>query len=402
MPTAQQRRFSVDWDPIQSVVSSMYKLLADLICSNAPPSQSRPEAANFPNQTYEMSQDRHLFQAPSKYPEPPKDMHYEVPKEQPSRPKPIFPWETNQRKPARVFADDPRPAPLVATPSVTTDDDSQTETISPSTPTISLTSPDPLTTVSRNNAWDDMPEIDRYIANLPQNRRAKVQVLFNNAQGSSETGDQSIMSPGTEVPPQQQDRRGSMKVTDFPTEIERPSLPVTPAPVRRPSFWGEERDAAGDLPGAEGVPEQSQWNPVERLAELQRRQSEVIEKGPQISPRQIPNRQSLASAAPIPEEPTSPTAQPTTASSGIPVVKPAESKDSTPTEATDPPPRTTAALPESSAAESSLGIESENKIPSGPEEQTALSEGAATSLPATPTPVPIPGPLNFGGGTPNE
>lgn len=93
-----------------------------------------------------------------------------------------------------------------------------------------------------------------------------------------------------------------MKITDFPTEIERPSLPVTPAPQRRPSFWGEERDAAGELPGAEGVPEQSQWDPSERLAALQRRQSQVLEMGPQSPSKAIPDRQMLRSAALVAEE----------------------------------------------------------------------------------------------------
>ena len=253
-----------------------------------------------------MSADRQLFNAPQKYPEPPKNLYYEVPQRPPAvtRPKPIFPWETNQPKATRVFADDVPQAPSETTPSVTTDDDMQTETASPSTPTISVSSAEPLNMVSRSNAWDDMPEIDRYIANLPQNRRAKIQVLFNKSQQTpTTTGNESIASPTTENAPPQ-DRRPSMKITDFPTEIERPSLPVTPAPVRRPSFWGEERDAAGDLPAAEGVPDQSNWNPAERLAELQRRQSEVLEKGPQSPHREMPKRQLPESAAPMPEEPT--------------------------------------------------------------------------------------------------
>ena len=275
---------------------------ADLASSNPPPSQSRPEAANFPNQTYEMSADPQLFHAPEKYPEPPKNMYYEVPEGQPAsqRPKPIFPWETNQLKPTRVFADDP-PTTSETAPSVTTDDDTQTETVSPSTPTISVTSQELLPGFSRSNAWDDMPEIDRYIANLPQNRHAKIQVLLNNTQGPSGSGDQSITSPASEAQPQH-DRRGSIKITDFPTEIERPSLPVTPAPVRRPSFWGEERDAAGELPAAEGVPEQSQWDPSERLVALQRSQSQVLEMGPQSPSKAIPDRQMLGSAVLVAEE----------------------------------------------------------------------------------------------------
>ena len=315
-----------------------------------------------------MSADRQLFQAPEKYPEPPKDMYYEVPKEQPApeRPKPIFPWEAKQLKPTRVFANDLPPAPLETAPSVTTDDDTQSETVSPSTPTVSATSPEPFTAFSRTNAWDDMPEIDRYIANLPQNRRAKVQVLYNNAQGTTDTANQSITSPTSEHPPKQGDRRGSIKVTDFPTEIERPSLPVTPAPVRRPSFWGEERDAAGELPAAEGVPEQSQWNPTERLAELQRRQSEVLEKGPQSPPRVIPNRQLLGSAAAIPEEAPTESARETAANSG----------------------ETT--------------TESPGQAVSIPKDITIASEEEAAALPTAPVPVPIVGTLNFAGEPVNQ
>ena len=247
-----------------------------------------------------MSEDRKLFHAP-KYPEPPKDMYYQVP----SIPlgngtlKPIFPWEQTAPKPSRVFADDATPpaAPLETTPSVATDEggDTQTETMSPSTPTIHFSGTEPFATYTRTNAWDDVPEIERYISQLPQNRRAKVQMLLNNATPISGThqrnisSDEPIFSPSNEDPSQR--RRPSMKLTDFPTEIERPSLPVTPAPVQRPSFWGSERDAAGDLPGAEGVPEQSSWDPVAKLAELQRRQSEMLAEGPASPERVIPDRE---------------------------------------------------------------------------------------------------------------
>ena len=125
---------------------------------------------------------------------------------------------------------------------------------------------EPFARYARTNAWDEMPEIDQYISSLPHNRRAKVQVLHSTTPSSNEP----ILSPPLEGSATTQQRRPSMKLTDFPTEIERPSLPVTPAPIRRPSFWGAERDAAGELPGAEGVPEQSQWDPSAKLAELQR------------------------------------------------------------------------------------------------------------------------------------
>ena len=288
------------------------EILADSSRSDAPPTQSRPEAANFPNKTYEMSADRKLFQAPAKYPEPTKNMYYEVPKERPAsdRPPPIFPWELNQSKPSRVFADDITPKPSApqteTTPSVTTDDDSTTATASPSTPTTKVSSPEPFSSFSRTNAWDDIPEINRYISSLPQNRRAKIQVLFNDPSQSASfptatIADPSIISPTTEEPPSnpQSDRRASLKITDFPTEIERPSLPITPAPVQRPSFWGEERNSAGELPAAEGVPQnQNEWDPTAKLTELQRRQSEVLEKGPTSPPRQIPQRGIIGSTVP--------------------------------------------------------------------------------------------------------
>lgn len=257
-----------------------------------------------------MSADTTLFQAP-KYPEPPKDMYYQVPTTPPAseKPKPIFPWESTAPKATRVFAEDIPQAPALApalvptappetTPSVTTDDD-QTSTLSHTTPT----------TISyqRTNAWDDVPEIERYISNLPQNRRAKVQVLLQNstlASTANRPSDPSaILSPTTEeenpmqTPQNREERRSSMRLTDFPTEFERPSLPVTPAPVRRPSFWGAERDAQGDLPGAEGVPDQSDWDPSARLAELRRKQSEVLAQGPASPTRAIPNREEVGSAS---------------------------------------------------------------------------------------------------------
>lgn len=278
--------------------------------SNPPPAHSRPEAANFPSEIYEMSEDRKLFHAP-KYPEPPKDMYYQVPSTPPAseRPKPIFPWEITAPKPTRVFADDApqSAAPSEATPSIITDDDdTQTETASPLTPTVHSSNAEPFATYTRTNAWDDVPEIERYISQLPQNRRAKVQVLLNNATPTSNShqriisGDGPIVSPGIEDPSQQ--RRPSMKLTDFPTEFERPSLPVTPAPVSRPSFWGSERDAAGDLPGAEGVPDQNAWDPAAKLAELQRRQSEMMAEGPASPGRLIPDRELLgSSSAPLTE-----------------------------------------------------------------------------------------------------
>lgn len=295
IPTTQQRRHSVVWDPIRS----------------APPADSRPEAPNIPSTKYEMSQDSKLFQAPNSYPEPPKDMYYQVPGIPPaSEPlKPIFPWEINMARPVRVFPEDQRPSSPGSAPSAMTDEETQAETSTPVTPTINVTSPAPFSSFSRSNVWDTMPEIERYVANLPQHRRAKIQVLHGPT-----TGTETVLFPGTEEPPSEaQGRRRSMKLTDFPTEIERPSLPVTPAPIHRPSFWGEERNESGDLPPAEGVPNQSDWDPLTRLVELQRRQSEVLATGPGSPGRFIPDRSMPDSAVSLPaieDKDTAPVAPP--------------------------------------------------------------------------------------------
>ena len=82
--------------------------------SAPPPVHSKPEASNFPSQTYYMSEETKLFTPPAKYPDPPKDMYYEVPEKAPAPPKPkqIFPWESHARKATRVFpAEPPEPQP---------------------------------------------------------------------------------------------------------------------------------------------------------------------------------------------------------------------------------------------------------------------------------------------------
>ncbi len=235
------------------------------VSSAAPPVQSRPEAANFPVQIYKFSEDRELFRAPQAYPEPPKDMYYEVPAEKPSlsdKPKPIFPWEANPAKPTRVFADD-TPPPIEAEPSLPTDsvlDESAEETAvseSDATTFSSETSGDTWAGFTHtSNAWDAVPGIEKYVRAVKnaQNKRGKPEISPVTANfGALEiTGRIGARAQGRA-------RRESLILTDFPTEIERPSLPVTPAPIRRPSFWGEERDGADDMPAAEGVPDQADW-----------------------------------------------------------------------------------------------------------------------------------------------
>jgi hypothetical protein len=197
-----------------------------------------------------MSQDTQLFQPPKSYPEAPKDMYYQVPSTRPTAQKmnPIFPWEAHAPKPTRVFLDESTNTdrvPRGSSPSLGIDD-SRPPGETPLTPTVTRSSVDPWQTYSRSNAWDEVPEIERYIHAIQQSRKAKVQVL--------PTEDKDAPSPDSTP-----NRRPSLRLTDFPSEFERPSLPVTPAPIRRTNFWSKERDEPSDLPTAEGVPEQDEW-----------------------------------------------------------------------------------------------------------------------------------------------
>ncbi|RMZ83673.1 hypothetical protein DV738_g1016, partial [Chaetothyriales sp. CBS 135597] len=243
-----------------------------------PPIHSKPEAANFPTTVYDMSTETKLFQPPSHYPEAPKDMWYQVP-DKPSRhqrPRQIFPWETAAPQPTRVFPE-PRPYVPVAVPEPdlaavaaaipspeaetiprSSESDVSGQTASSPTPS------DPWASFeSRTNAWDDLPEIESYMQRFQRPRKAGIQVLRQSAAQLAKT-------------PPRPERKPSLRLTDFPSETERPSLPVTPAPIRRPSFWGAEREEDGNLPAAEGVPKQDEWNPLGKLEELQRKQSEVL------------------------------------------------------------------------------------------------------------------------------
>lgn len=237
--------------------------------SSAPPVESRPEAANFPTQTYSFSEDNQLFQPPAAYPEPPKNMYYEVPKEKPppkEAPRPIFPWEQERErpKPTRVFAEDlsppqPEPAPAASTTDAsvpaTSEGDGQTSKTPPPSAT-PQTPEDPWQTFGQTsaNAWDSVPGIERYVRAVMGAQTKKSKPAGISLEGLAKPAD--LLSPTGEG---SSGRRESLILTDFPTAVERPSLPVTPAPVRRPTFWGGERDETGELPAAEGVPLQAEW-----------------------------------------------------------------------------------------------------------------------------------------------
>ncbi|KFY07817.1 hypothetical protein V491_08493, partial [Pseudogymnoascus sp. VKM F-3775] len=143
---------------------------------SAPPSGSRPEAANFPATQYSMSSDPTPYKAPERYPDPPKDMYYEVPKTPTyQKPAPIFPWETRDApKPTRVFAED---EDLQPTSLESTEDGEATDQATSMASTVTSLPSNPWHSFSSNsrNAWDDIPEIERYIGSLQKNRRGHVQ-----------------------------------------------------------------------------------------------------------------------------------------------------------------------------------------------------------------------------------
>lgn len=274
-PTSEVRRFSaphMEWDATQS----------------APPVESKPEAVNFPTEVYEFSEDPTPFRPPPSYPEPPREqLWYEVPK-QPSKkeekPPPIFPWEEREMpRPTRKFVEDSPPLPPPPTETErepdfgASDEFSVQSDLEPATPTIKLNDKLPWDAFGavNKNAWDEVSGIEDYVRALTafQKNRGKVQVLPTQAQLQAQQ--QHILSPTNEPNAEDlvdkvQRRRESLILTDFPTAVERPSLPVTPAPVRRTIFWGLERDEEGDLPGAEGVPDQADWDPNAQLEQLRR------------------------------------------------------------------------------------------------------------------------------------
>lgn len=145
-----------------------------------------------------------------------------------------------------MFPEDypPSPSKTITSPPSGVDDETQVDESSLATPTAQVSSPVPWQNFSLTNAWDGIPEIEHFVSMMTLHRRGKLQVLHRDSDV------EDVISPVG---------RPSMRLTDFPTEIERPSLPVTPAPVRRPTFWNSWREVEGELPAAEGVPKQEDW-----------------------------------------------------------------------------------------------------------------------------------------------
>lgn len=233
-----------------------------------PPLNTKPEGIALKQKTYEMSEDNQLFQPPSSYPEAPKGMWYEIPREKPEPQKvsQVFPWEAHAPTPTRVFPGDEQDATTKqeGKPPASSIDSPNEEISGPSTGRswTSWTTEEPAVswdTYSRSNAWDEDPDIQKYIHSIQQARKARIQVISGTQSTTPGPGSQ----PGTTHPPPSgpETQPHSTRITDFPSETERPSLPVTPAPIRRPA-GGPPQDSDQWhqlLPSAQGVPNQEEW-----------------------------------------------------------------------------------------------------------------------------------------------
>ncbi|EFQ98030.1 glycogenin-2 [Nannizzia gypsea CBS 118893] len=237
-----------------------------------PPVDSKPEAASFPVQVYTMSKDTELFQPPKSYPDAPKNMYYQVPTTAPAarRQTSAFPWEQKAPAPTRVFIGEDSELgqmPELAIPSARQ-----------GVPSTNGSPASGFESYSRNNAWDDVPEIEKYMRSLQKPRRAGVSVITGSTHArKSSTG---LKSPA---------RKSSLRQTHYPPEHDVPSPAVTPALVmRRPSTSSTADDnwENEELPAAEGVPSQAEWNPIQRLKELQRRQSRFLERHLDVKPQE--------------------------------------------------------------------------------------------------------------------
>ncbi|PYI28748.1 nucleotide-diphospho-sugar transferase [Aspergillus indologenus CBS 114.80] len=247
-----------------------------------PPLNTKPEGFALETKTYTMSEDQQLFQPPPSYPEAPKNMYYEVPtkKPEPEKLAQLFPWENDAPKPTRVFPEDDQTSISTIPRSLLESTEGGPGQSSQSRDTTwTWTSEEPAESwehYTRSNAWDEVPEIQRYISSLQQTRKGRVQVLTG---GSSSTEARDV------------------RITDFPSEQERPSLPVTPAPIRRRP--GELSPSDNDLlPSAEGVPSQEDWNPSAGLEELRIRRSEVLDHPDLLFERILSSRSTTSDQVP--------------------------------------------------------------------------------------------------------
>ncbi|KAL8714259.1 MAG: hypothetical protein Q9220_001988 [cf. Caloplaca sp. 1 TL-2023] len=321
-----------------------------------PPINTTGEAASLVIHNITSSSDRSLFQPPASYPAPPTSLGYDIPPTSPinSGLDYHFPWEATQKKAIRVFPAGPVPSSSKTLSTLASADpvpkssnklstsasanpvpdssnilstltfrqDSGNESASPASPAspiipeVQTPSRDPWGKISYVNAWDQDPVIERVIRRHPlyqHSRRVEARYERTSRPGSpralcaicsksAECSNCGSPLQGASPPdPDSQQRRPSLRITDFPSALERPSLPVTPAPIRRGTLWGSEVGKSSQLPAADDVPNQADWDPWGKLAELQKKQAEMLEAGPSSPKFEIPDRLLPGSSAALPK-----------------------------------------------------------------------------------------------------
>ncbi|KAF2860775.1 glycosyltransferase family 8 protein, partial [Piedraia hortae CBS 480.64] len=232
----------------------------------APSPGSQPEAANLDIETYVFSEDPGLFQPPAdcSVSRSSKTATEKPPWMSPPR-TPIFPWEERADAvvPQRRFSEAvSEPLSKADSEGEYSDSDfagaDELEVQCDDKPRGSKRRGAPErqgldTSLGQvnSNAWDGIEGIDAYVRDLTIRQRRRLHRQQTLTRANQPRGPELIEAVNR--------RRESLKVTDFPTESERPSLPVTPAPRHRQPYWGVDRDPMEDLPPAEGVPHQSEW-----------------------------------------------------------------------------------------------------------------------------------------------
>ncbi|KAL8964377.1 MAG: hypothetical protein Q9183_004492, partial [Haloplaca sp. 2 TL-2023] len=183
------------------------------------------------------------------------------------------------------------------------------------------------------NAWDENPKLLRDVGQHFLSRRLHPYDQHQEAlrkQMPKIPKPKTILSPTIRSPDHEvsppltapQTRRPSLLLTDFPSETERPSLPVTPAPIRRSSAWGQEQQQqhpTAGLPEAEGVPHQTQWDAMAALIQLHQKQSEDFQAGLKALSLSIPNRTLVSSSSSMPG--SSRASKPTTTATSVPELR---------------------------------------------------------------------------------
>lgn len=161
---------------------------------------------------------------------------------------PIFPWEYGSQKPSRVFAEDRGvwiPSLVDLDKRVTTEMNTQHKESATDLESHDILPNNNWQSFSRTNAWDEVPEINKYVGGLVNQERVKLETSNRQTSELKQNLESGFRTP-------------NIRFTDIPTGYQRSILPVTPALKRRSDFWGEDAHD-NQLPSAEGVPSQEEW-----------------------------------------------------------------------------------------------------------------------------------------------